>query len=65
LENLATLTQLDFFLTLGNITAQTPLQLNGQPFSIKLGVLENKRSRHELVGGMAQNNRVERRDYRQ
>lgn len=41
LENLAVLNQIDFFLTLGNLTSQIPLKLNGLSFSLKLGVLAN------------------------
>lgn len=39
LENLTTLLQVDFYLTLGNTTTQIPLDLNGLGFSIKLGML--------------------------
>jgi hypothetical protein len=41
LENLNQLNSLDFYLTLGNTTTQTPLRLNGLGFSLKLGILLN------------------------
>ena len=50
-ENLQQLDQIDFYLTLGNTTTQIPLQLNGLSFSLKLGVLLNKRD-HEDVQGL-------------
>ena len=50
-ENLPTLQQIDFYLTLGNTTTQTPLQLNGLGFSIKLGVLTNNENHNSLGGG--------------
>lgn len=42
IEGLTTLNQIDFFLTLGNLTTQIPLRLNGLGFSLKLGVLANE-----------------------
>jgi hypothetical protein len=42
IEGLTVLNQIDFFLTLGNLTTQIPLRLNGLGFSLKLGVLANE-----------------------
>lgn len=50
-ENLPLLNQLDFYLTLGNTTTQTPLQLNGLSFSLKLAVLVNDFNHNSLSGG--------------
>jgi len=59
---LQTLTSLDLYLGLGKSIAQDPLELNGQAFSIKLGVLIQKRTHNEFVGTNAGNARVERRN---
>ena len=40
-KNLDNMERVDFYLSLGNTTTQTPLQLNGLSFSIKLGVMIN------------------------
>lgn len=56
MENLNQLSNIDFYLTLGNTTSQIPLQLNGLGFSIKLGVLINSDS---AVYGL-NNDRVKR-----
>jgi len=57
------LDRIDIFLKLGSTYGgQTPLQLNGQSFSIKLGVLSWKRTTDQFVGGGANNSRVERRN---
>jgi len=42
LDNLALLTQIDLYLTLGNNTMPAVAQLNGSSFSVKLGLLTNK-----------------------
>jgi hypothetical protein len=50
-ENLTQLNQVDFYLTLGNTTTQTPLRLNGLGFSLKLGVLVNIMDKSSSYGG--------------
>lgn len=57
LENLPNLMQIDFFLTLGNTIGQLPLKLNGQAFSLKMGVLENRLDRGELLSNTYSNKR--------
>ena len=57
-ENLSNFANIDFYLTMGNTSAQTPLQLNGLSFSIKLGVLVNKMVHNDVMGGMSHNERV-------
>jgi hypothetical protein len=57
LENLPNLMQIDFFLTLGNTTSEIPLSLNGQAFSLKMGVLENRLDRAELLSNTYSNKR--------
>jgi len=52
-----TLNLLDFYLTLGNTTGQTPLQLNGLSFSIKLAIL-TARTTNMGSGEQAYNGRV-------
>jgi len=61
LENLPLLNQVDFYLTLGNTTTQTPLRLNGLPFSLKLGIVTNEFNHNDLSGGLAHNDRVVKR----
>lgn len=57
------LDRIDIFLRLGSIfNGQSPLQLNGQSFSIKLGVLSWRRTTDQFVGGGVNNSRVERRN---
>jgi hypothetical protein len=60
LEDLANISSLDLFLTLGNFS-QTPLPLNGLGFSVKIGVLINKVVSTSLLGGHVGNNRVFKR----
>ncbi len=60
---LDTLDQIDLYLGLGKSIAEDPLKLNGQPFSVKMGVLVQKRTSNTLVGAGAQNSRVERGNY--
>ena len=60
-ENLPLLNQIDFYLTLGNTTTQSPLQLNGLSFSIKLAVLTNTFSHNDLGGGLQHGERVVKR----
>ena len=57
LENLATISEIDFFLSLGN-SSQTPLPLNGQSFSIKIGILVNEFSQSSRSSGTVANGRV-------
>ena len=59
---LANLDQLDLYLGLGKSVAEDPLKLNGQPFSVKIGILVQKRTHNEFVGANNNNNRVERRN---
>jgi hypothetical protein len=61
LENLSLLNQIDFYLTLGNTTTQTPLRLNGLSFSLKLGILTNEFVHNDLSGGLAHTSRVIKR----
>lgn len=57
-----TLTQIDMYLGLGKSIAEDPLKLNGQAFSVKLGILVQKRTHNEFVGSNAGTSRVERRN---
>jgi hypothetical protein len=60
-ENLNVLNQVDFYLTLGNTSGETPLKLNGISFSLKLAVLVNTFSHNDLGGGLAHQDRVIKR----
>ncbi|MEY3429752.1 MAG: hypothetical protein RI930_585 [Pseudomonadota bacterium] len=60
-ENLNVLNQVDFYLTLGNTSGETPLKLNGVSFSLKLAVLVNTFSHNDLGGGLAHQDRVIKR----
>lgn len=57
-ENIQNLPPLDFYFTMGNTSSQTPLQLNGVSFSIKLGVLKNRMVHNDTVGGLTHNERI-------
>lgn len=57
-ERQASLNTLDLYLSLGNWSSQTPLQLNGLSFSIKLGFLLNQKDHDEIVSGSFGDNRV-------
>jgi len=59
LENLPSLTEIDFYFTLGN-TSQV-VNFNGQPFSLKLGVIETDLTRTEVSMGNNENNRAVKR----
>jgi len=61
LENLAALTEVDFYLTIGNASAQTPAQLNGVGFSLKIGVLETDLTQSSIGYGTSKNDRVIKR----
>ena len=52
------ITALDFFLTLGPTSKQTPLQLNGGSFSLKVGFLVKRRTTGILTGGLSNNGRI-------
>ena len=52
------LTVVDFYLTLGNTSTQTPLQLNGLSFSIKIGVLQRSNTNVYHGQGTPNNGRV-------
>jgi len=57
------LDRIDMWLKLGGVdNPQVPLELNGQSFIIKLGVLSNRRTTDQLMGGGANRSRVERRN---
>lgn len=58
LENFINFASVDFYFTMGNTSAQLPLQFNGQPFSIKLGILVNRKSHSSTLSGLAHQNRV-------
>ncbi len=60
-ENLNVLNQVDFYLSLGNTTAELPLKLNGVSFSLKLAILVNTFSHNDLGGGLAHQDRVVKR----
>lgn len=59
---LQTISNFDFYLTLGNTTSQVPLQLNGLGFSLKLGILKTTMTNSERVLPTAQNGRVSIRE---
>jgi hypothetical protein len=51
----------DFYLTMGTLTTQKPLRLNGLSFSIKLGVLTRRMNHDEIQSGTMQQGRVQKR----
>ena len=57
-ETVQNLPPLDFYFTMGNTSAQTPLQLNGVSFSIKVGILKNRLVHNDSAGGLTHNERV-------
>lgn len=59
LESLSNFAKIDFYLTMGNIT--TPLDLNGLSFSLKLGVLVNRRVHNNEMAGLHSQDRVVKR----
>jgi hypothetical protein len=61
LENLGSLTELDFYLSLGNLSTQIPLRLNGANFSVKFALLENTHTHNNTFASTAENNRVVKR----
>lgn len=61
-SQLQTISNFDFYLTLGNTTSQVPLQLNGLGFSLKLGILKTVMTNSERVLPTAQNGRVASRE---
>lgn len=56
MENWTSMAQVDFFLTLGD--NPQVVELNGNSFAIKLGILTNSSSHNDFLGGGKQNNRV-------
>jgi hypothetical protein len=60
LENLPSLTEIDFFLTLGNF-GETPLPLNGGNFSLKIAILTNDFTKNDVKGGVSHEGRVVKR----
>lgn len=63
LENIPNLADVDFFLSLGNNGIQTPLQLNGSSFSLKLGILKTKSLHNVTMHGTASQRRVVRQSF--
>jgi len=61
-DQLQSLNNFDFFLTLGNTTSENPLKLNGLGFSLKLGVLKLQRMSLDIVDSTMQNGRIARRE---
>lgn len=61
-DQLQSLNNFDFFLTLGNTTSEYPLKLNGLGFSLKLGVLKLQRMSLDIVDSTQQNGRIARRE---
>jgi hypothetical protein len=56
LENLSSLTEIDFYITLGN--TRGVVDFNGQPFSLKLGIIESLLTRSEISTGSVDNHRA-------
>ena len=61
LENLGSLTEMDFYISLGNLSTQLPLKLNGANFSVKLALLENTHTHNNTFASTAENGRVVKR----
>jgi hypothetical protein len=61
LENLGSLTELDFYLSLGNLSTELPLRLNGANFSVKFALLENTHTHNNTFASTAENGRVVKR----
>lgn len=61
LESMPNLANIDFYLTLGNTSGQTPLKLNGLGFSLKIGFLLNRMTLSNVTAGGAYNDRVYKR----
>lgn len=59
MENLANLTEVDFYFTLGNTSKV--IDFNGQPFSLKLGVIENLLTKTEISSGNFGSNHIVKR----
>lgn len=57
-ENMNNVADIDFYFTLGNTSAQSPLQFNGSSFSLKVGILINKASHNQNQSGLAHQQRV-------
>jgi len=61
LESLANFANIDFYLSLGNTSAEKPLKMNGMNFSLKVGILINDMVHTSTSGGLAHNERVVKR----
>lgn len=61
LQNLTSLTEIDFFISLGNTSGQFPLKLNGQSFSLKLGMMLTDFSHNAYSSGPGINDHVRTR----
>lgn len=61
MDELNALTELDLYLTLGNVTSEKPLKLNGGSFSIKLAILEKDQQRAVGYTGYNDNARIIKR----
>ena len=59
LENLQSLTEVDFYLSIGN--DPTLINLNGQPFSLKVAMLINEATRNDTTTGHIPGERVSKR----
>jgi hypothetical protein len=59
LDSLSNFAKIDFFLTMGNIPL--PLDLNGLSFSLKLGLLVNRRNHNSDLSGLKSQDRVVKR----
>lgn len=59
LENWTSMAQCDFYLTLGD--NPQVVELNGNSFSLKLGILTNESSHNDYLGGGKANSRVQTR----
>lgn len=60
LENWTSMAQIDFYLTLGD--NPQVVELNGNSFSLKLGILTNESSHNDYLGGGKGNSRVQTRN---
>lgn len=61
IDDMFSVPAIDFYFTLGNTTTITPLEFNGLPFSIKLGMLVNSLDHDNVQAGTFEQNRVVKR----
>ncbi len=61
IENWNSMAQVDLYLTMGD--NPNPITLNGNSFSIKLGILTNENTHNDYLGGGRQNDRVQSRTW--